>query len=1412
MTLAHPLALWLLPLIAIPPLVARRRRPRQRRVVSNLYLWEHLLPQDAARLTRRRVNRQWLVALQMAIVAVVVFALGGPAVATSDNRATLVVDTSASMDAKAGSGTRLDLARARARTIVGGLSRRSVVRIVAAGPSSRDLGEYAADDPGLTRILDSITATAGRCDLIDSIRMVTHGSGAFGNVFVISDQARPTVGRAPDVDLPWIHWDTVGEPVENLAITALSARRVPLAPPRGEAFADIANYSARVRSSDVEISRNGTVVAHQTVDLPAHSHRHIVVPLADVEGVIRARLLTSDALAMDNERATVLPPLESIRVDVASADPFLARALSSNHSITIQSEHEKATADVIVCEDCDQIPDTAAGVLIIAAPSTTHEAGPLTVANPHHPLAAAVDVDGIEASVGPSAPVDDQGEVVLRVGGRPAVIAHERDGRRVVDIRIDVGASNLRFDAAFPVLVANSVNWLSGRDENVTDVAPGDPLLWRLPGVPTASVFGPNGRPIPSRLVAGRLSVDDTSTSGVYRVETPTTTRQFAVNAAVETESNLAESAPAAEAPRPLPVTMAQSKLELAPGFLLLAAGVLIIEWWYRRGPRSWRVATTGALLLAAVGVAIPVGRSPVTTIAVLDRSASVIPGAQVDDLARVNGFAATMHPDDRLGVVTFGTDAVVERQPSARVQIEDIRSSLDDSQTNIAAGLRLARALLPRSGTGRIALVSDGRETLDHAEREAANAAAAGVAIDVVPAAIDNHRASLEPTRLNVPSDVELDRPFSISVDVEGAPGSHGHVRLYRDDELVAERDVTVAAHGAGTFAVDDRVASPGMHTYRAIVQSDDDLAARPSEVGGVVLAAGRPTVLCIASSRCTLLQLLAANGFSVVSAQPDAVAARSEAFASYGTVVLDDVSPEALSIEQMAAINEYVERLGGGLLVLGGPRSLTADGYASSTLASVLPVDLRPRRGSRAPALGLVLVFDKSGSMADLANGTSKIEFARRSAMSVLDVLPETDHFGVIAFDSTPSAVAPLAPGHDRHDLAQRLGGITAGGATRLAPAVQMAIGWLKNEAAVSRRQILLVSDGKTTDDDAAQLIAAAATPDVDISAVAIGTNADPSLLRRVVGSRGRVYVANDVSELPRIVAREASLSAAGALVEERVALQGGVHPALAGIELASLPPIGGYVVSAAKPSATNLLRSSLGDPILCVWRSGLGRVGVFTAHFGSAWSASMSMWRQNAQLWSQVARWLERQTTDRRMAIDVIDRDGAVLVVEASASDGRPLHLDEVRAAVRGPAGTATDLILDGVAPGRYEARLPTAGTGAYAISATGVDRDTGIEHHVVRGVYWAADRERAARGVDLAFLRRLAALTGGRVLAPDETPFSVPRPPDRRSLLVPLTALALLLFLIDVATRGRIDVKSLLLHHRRPMDRLPNHAAA
>ncbi len=66
-----------------------------------------------------------------------------------------------------------------------------------------------------------------------------------------------------------------------------------------------------------------------------------------------------------------------------------------------------------------------------------------------------------------------------------------------------------------------------------------------------------------------------------------------------------------------------------------------------------------------------------------------------------------------------------------------------------------------------------------------------------------------------------------------------------------------------------------------------------------------------------------------------------REELFA-YRSLIIGSLEAAALTGDQHRMISEFVDRRGGGLLMLGGPRAFAEGGYAGTAVADVLPVVL--------------------------------------------------------------------------------------------------------------------------------------------------------------------------------------------------------------------------------------------------------------------------------------------------------------------------------------------------------------------------------------------------------------------------------------------------------------------------------------
>ncbi len=741
------------------------------------------------------------------------------------------------------------------------------------------------------------------------------------------------------------------------------------------------------------------------------------------------------------------------------------------------------------------------------------------------------------------------------------------------------------------------------------------------------------------------------------------------------------------------------------------------------------------------------------------------------------------------MGAVLFGADAAVAARPSEQMRLPSVLPTTSDTGTDIAAGLRLARFMGPDTGARRILLISDGVATAGDAAAEARRAADLGIIVDVLPADFLDLRRPLAVRRVLAPPERRAHEPFNIGVELEGGAGDTGAITLYRDGAVFATEEATVGPSGVATIALTDAGEEPGVHVFRATTSGRDASAASSSVPGAVVVVSGATRVLYVSDQPDPLPDMLRAAGFRVDTVAAESVPRGAAALTAFDAIVLADVPPERFDDLQLSAVARFVEQDGGGLMVLGSARALARGGYPIGPLERVLPIDLRPRAGRRAPALNLFLVFDKSGSMSDLDRGVPRIELARQAVMQVLDVLAPTDALGVLAFDAQPTVVTSLEAPRDARALAARLQGVVPGGATSIAPALEAALRSLHDAlgSSTARSKILLISDGRTTASDADRALAAVARAGIEVSTVAIGDDADRVLLGRLAESTGgKAFFPASIQDLPRIVSREAARSSGGAFVQEPFTPRATSHPVLAGLDRARMPQLAGYVVSAVKPTATTVLGSHLDDPVFGVWRVGLGRVGVMTTDLRTSWGSGLVRWDRVPTLWAQSMRWMSRQTSGAGMELRLRVDEG-VLHVSAEAdpaADGGAVALTDATAVITRPSGDTQSLSMAATGPTAYEARIPVTTPGEYLVAVSAGSGGSGTERRLLRGLYWSADEERVPESPDASALAAIARAGGGRVLSDGESPFEGPRPIVTADIspLVLMAALALFVWAI------------------------------
>lgn len=846
------------------------------------------------------------------------------------------------------------------------------------------------------------------------------------------------------------------------------------------------------------------------------------------------------------------------------------------------------------------------------------------------------------------------------------------------------------------------------------------------------------------------------------------------------------------------------------PGFeqplLLLLLPVLLGAHLLPRRRQGWlparqrrlalgpRVAILGLLVLGLAGPYSGTPRAARAVVFGLDVSQSVEPARQAWARDWVQQASTALGPSAQVSVVEFAERARVGGQAGGALSAE---------ATDLGAVLRLARGLLPPPAlvTSDLVLLTDGWHNHGPPPVLEGGPAVSYVPLDLAPGAAEVALRSVE-----LPSLVREGDTLDVVLAVDANVATNATLRLWLDGRRIEEREVAIAP-GATQYSFAPRVDGAGFHQVRVEVVPEAGSDARVENNGleAVTVAREGARVLVLedrAGEGAALAALLAGTGLQTERRPAASVPPSAAGLRSFDAVVLVNTPATTLTLDQQRTLQQYVQELGRGLVVLGGPRAYAPGGYEGSVLDDVLPVSSKPPPQPQQGSVALELVVDKSASMGfERQDGVSKFEMALQAASEAAGLLQPEDTLGVVAFDTEFEWVVPSARIRGPADLQSaraQIGSIRLGGGTSIYPALQAGF-QAAARADARQKHVVLLTDGQSSDRGYEELIARMRPQGITLSTVAIGSDADTRLLASLARlGEGRYYFTERAAQVPRIATKETTILTRNALVEGQVAVSvREPSPLLRGLP-ADLPLLRGYVATTPRDRAVMALAGDRGHPLLAHWQYGLGRVVAWTADAPGAesgWLADWTVWPGNARFLSQVVRWSlpAAGRPEFSVAARVAEAGRSVTLRAESLQDEAGFaNLQDVRATVVAPDGVARELALPQQAPGLYERTLRVSQPGNYRVLFTQRGTAGGATREEAIGFAVPTVPELRAVGQNDALLRQLAARTGGRELREPRDLLAGPgaaRPlGETRTPLWPLpVALGLLLLPLDVALR-------------------------
>lgn len=807
---------------------------------------------------------------------------------------------------------------------------------------------------------------------------------------------------------------------------------------------------------------------------------------------------------------------------------------------------------------------------------------------------------------------------------------------------------------------------------------------------------------------------------------------------------------------------------------------------WRRRLIIALRVVVVILLIFGISGFGLKTVSDSTTTVFVVDSSDSAANSKRAaEDF--IKKAIKSKKPYDKVAIVNFGTNTAVETVPSEKVNFTSLQTEINGKFTDIEQALKNAASLIPAEDRKRIVLISDGEENAGDALKAVKALAGQDISLDVYSIG-DEIGDEVLIKKIDVPEMLRLNDKFEVSIKIGSNVKTAGKLKIFRDRELVNEINIDIQK-GDNNFVFSDTALKGGVVTYSVEVEAVDDTLNQNNKMSAFSYIEDKAKILVIHDNDMggSDLAKIMETDADVQVTGPESVPSDMESLQKYDGFIISNVSAEKLSDKFLDNLEVCIKHLGKGLLVTGGGESYALGGYYKTALERVLPVNMDIKTKEEDPNLGLVLVIDKSGSMADGQYGVSKVELAKEAAIRASEALTSNDMIGVIGFDDAFKWVVKTRKADDLKAIQNNIATIRADGGTSILPALEAAYLSLK-DVDTKLKHIILLTDGQAEKSGYNELLDKIREAKITLSTVAVGDGADIPLLKTLASrGNGRFYATDEFTDIPKIFAKETFLAGKTYLNNRTFTPKLSAYSPILS-EIDSIPSLDGYVGTSAKSTARVIFSSDQDDPVLATWQYGLGRTAAWTSDAKGMWTSRWMQWEQSPRFWKNLISWLIQKKVKEDYAITGGILNGKGNLELTLPADER-LENETVEAAIVSPEGKEEIVKLEPISPGVYRGNFKGDETGVY-IANVSISSNGETVKNISSGIMipYSPEYDRIEKSKNNV-LEKLALEGGGRILKNPEEVFSgeLKKTVAINDMTNILLALILILLILDIALR-------------------------
>ena len=582
------------------------KRKRVVKLVSSTLLWQKFLAETQASAPFQKLRRNWLLILQIILLALGVLALTRPYFATKAKPAQLrvvILDASASMQATDETPSRFEKARAEALKWVDGLANSDQMVVLQAGANTEVKQSATSEKAALRRALLACACTDSPTRLVPALKMadslVRDQRGA--EIHLFSDGAVPNLNEFENKALPLIY-HRVGQGANNLGITALDVRSNPENVAQRAIYVNVGNFSTNSRQTDLELLLDDRLLETRPLTIPAgETSPQVFLAAQPRDGVFTLRLTAPDDLAADNQASIVSLLRKPVKVLLISrGNRFLEKALRAVAGVELATASNltdpAAGFDFVVLDDVTPAVWPKGNVLALPLANTNwFEGGVTRIESPvivvwksTHPVLRYVSFENVPIAESFAVKTPTWAVSLVDSAQTSLILAGELGRQRIIWIGFDTLQSLWPYRFTFPMFMENAVDWLNPANANGGQllVKAGDPF--RLPLTQpekTAQITLPGGATKTLALDpnANELVFGDTLKQGTYRLRLGTNDTVFCVDLLDAAESNIQprEELQLGKYTKVPATTLQRANMELWRTIAALGLLVLLAEWWY---------------------------------------------------------------------------------------------------------------------------------------------------------------------------------------------------------------------------------------------------------------------------------------------------------------------------------------------------------------------------------------------------------------------------------------------------------------------------------------------------------------------------------------------------------------------------------------------------------------------------------------------------------------------------------------------------------------------------------------------------------------------------------------------------------------------------------------------------------------